>query len=107
MHFIRTVHAEPAELSHADTYRVNIWEIAEDGALLLDAFVLFEVKEVVEVLEWARDEAGGRPYEVFVETSPQAETEFSLPRSAALLRVAGSDPTEPDEPSASITAESL
>ena len=102
MKVIPTVHAEPRTTVNAPAYRVHFWERpAPDWAWNLDAHVLTEAADIVEVLSWVDDNARGRRVEVFVEMDEMDEMDkepqgFHVPRECGLLRLLGSDPNDPD-----------
>ncbi|WP_243225715.1 hypothetical protein [Microbacterium sp. CIAB417] len=67
-------------------YRVNIWhEPAPGYAWNLEAWHLYDARDIFEVIEWVADHNKGRPYEVFVTNDDEAETEFAI-------RLIGADP---------------
>lgn len=52
---------------HDPAFRVHYWtQPAADYAWNLDAWVLTDCEDVDEALSWARDNARGRRYQVFV-----------------------------------------
>lgn len=50
------------------------------------------VEDVTAVLQWVKEHARGRLYEVFVETDEEPERSFEKPRTAGLIRLLGSNP---------------
>jgi hypothetical protein len=87
-----TVHAEPAFSLGAPSYRVNFWQRSGEGAWALDAFVLTEVREVTEALEWAEEHANGRRFELFAEGQEEPVGFFGTPRTSGLVRLLGENP---------------
>ncbi|MGA1838840.1 hypothetical protein VD659_18125 [Herbiconiux sp. 11R-BC] len=87
-----TVHAEPAFSLDAPNYRVNFWQRSGEGAWVLDAFVLTEVRDVSEALEWAEVQANGRPFELFAEGRDEPVGAFGTPRTSGLVRLFGENP---------------
>jgi hypothetical protein len=87
-----TVHAEPAFSLDAPSYRVNFWQRSGEDAWALDAFVLTEVREVTEALEWAREHANGRRFELFAEGQEEPVGSFVTPRKSGLVRLLGENP---------------
>jgi hypothetical protein len=90
-----TVHAEPHQYIESPSFRVNFWSRQSLGhAWALDAFVLTEVADVTEVVQWADEHADGRRVEVFAEFPNEPVGSFTEPRQSNLLRLLGSDPNE-------------
>jgi len=94
MRAFRTVHAEPSAVFERPFYRVNFWELAPEGAWLLDAYVLVDILDVDQALRWADDHAAGRRFELFVEASAVGESNFTAPRTVDLFRLFGTNPNE-------------
>ncbi|GGR14446.1 hypothetical protein ACFOE1_12140 [Agromyces mediolanus] len=95
MRVVATVHAEPRQSIGSPSFRVHFWErTSAERAWNLDAFVLIGARDVGEVLRWAEEHARGRHLEIFVEGDEQPASRFDVPRTAALLRLLGSDPNE-------------
>jgi hypothetical protein len=93
VHAIGTVHAEPRASVESPTFRVNFWEREPpEQAWGLDAYVLTEVGDVTEVLQWVHEHAGGRRFEVFAEIDRESVGRFESPRTTTLVRLLGSDP---------------
>lgn len=61
---------------------------------MLTAFILEEPEDVVEVLDWARETAADRDFEVFLELDAIRQATARDARDAALIRIFGSDPNE-------------
>ena len=97
MQVVETDHAEPKELVPAPNYRVNFWDRrSPETSWSLDAYVLFEVEGINEVLKWASENANGRPYEVFVEFEDEDAHELAIPRTTPIIRLLGEDPNDPN-----------
>lgn len=93
MRAFETVHAEPRDSFESPSFRVNFWDrTAPDHAWNLEAFVLTDVEGITEVLRWAGENARGRRFEVFVEVDEEQVGQFESPRTAALVRLLGSNP---------------
>ena len=88
-----TVQSEANWSSESPCYRVNFWQKSGES-WALDAYILTEVKDVVEALRWAEENRHGRSVEVFVETEDEPISEFTYERKAALVRVFGENPNE-------------
>ncbi|MGP5030727.1 hypothetical protein ACTXJG_04720 [Glutamicibacter arilaitensis] len=92
-----TDHAEPSEMVPFPNYRVNFWEKrSPECSWSLDAYVLLDVAEINEVLDWAREHANARPYEVFAEFDDEEIHELATPRTTPLIRLFGEDPNDPN-----------
>lgn len=90
---METVHAEPRDVIESPTYRVNFWHRPSvEQAWQLDACALSNAEDVTAVLQWVKEHALGRRFEVFVETDEEPETPFESPRTAGLVRLLGSNP---------------
>lgn len=88
-----TVHSEPRDIVNVPAYRVNFWERPSDATgWNLDAYVLTDVADVTEALQWVNANARGRRFELFAETDLQLVGPFQHPRTAGLARLLGSDP---------------
>lgn len=75
------------------TFRVNFWEReSREQAWGLDAYVLTDVEDVAEVLQWVHQHAGGRRFVVFAEIDQEPVGQFESPRTTTLVRLLGSDP---------------
>lgn len=96
MRVIETDHAEPRELNPCPNYRVNFWERRNPkSSWSLNAYVLFDVSDAKEVLNWAEQHAAGRPYEILVEVEEEEVHALATPRTAALVRLFGENPNSP------------
>ena len=91
MRAYETVHAEPRNSIEAPNYRVNFWSPSKN-VWSLDAWVLVDVEDVGEVLQWVKENAKGRRSEVFVEMEEEAIQPFQTPRTSGLIRLYGTNP---------------
>lgn len=80
------------EESSPTRYRVRIWTAPEiDGyAWAADEYELQDAADVVEALNWARDKANKRPFELFVlwidnALSPSLPTTVEVPMMTRLI----------------------
>lgn len=89
-----TTFADPRSMVAAPAYRVNFWAPLSGGAWSLDAFVLFEVADVTEVMAWVEQHRDARKVEVFVEVEGGPETPKAEPRRSGLIRILGDDPNK-------------
>ncbi|MBC9953696.1 hypothetical protein ICM05_03385 [Leucobacter sp. cx-42] len=96
MQALSTVHAEPEFSNESPNYRVNIWH-RQTSCYALDAYYLTGVRDAYEALAWAKQQAAGNLYEVFVEASDSSDTPFRVPRTAGLVRLFGENPNAVDE----------
>ncbi|WPO87595.1 hypothetical protein SCB71_04945 [Herbiconiux sp. KACC 21604] len=87
-----TVHAEPASQNNAPNYRVNFWQQARSSDWSLEAFVLTDVRDVREALEWVEAHRGGRRFELFVKVEVDAVESIETPRTGGLIRLVGENP---------------
>lgn len=93
-----TVQAGNSFEEDSPTYRVNFWSDMGRGSWGLEAFILHSPSDVTEVLEWAEQNRQGRRYEIFVEVEGEEPTQYTVERSAPLIRLLGEDPTADDSP---------
>lgn len=89
-----TVHSDCSYQDDEPRYRVNFWEGDGVTAWKLQAFVLSDVGNVQEALEWVRMHENGRHAELFVEIDNEEIHPFDTPRKTDLIRLYGSDPNE-------------
>ncbi|TFC96753.1 MULTISPECIES: hypothetical protein [Cryobacterium] len=93
MRATETVHAEPRDSIDSPAYRVNFWQRpSPEHGWNLDAYVLTDVEDITEVLQWVDEHAAGRRFEVFVEMNEEPERSFQSPRMTGLIRMLGSNP---------------
>lgn len=70
-------------------FRVHFWERPRPGyAWNLDAWLLDDVANVQEAMDWAAANSRGRPYELFVETTGDLSEVY-------LVRLDGVTPNNP------------
>lgn len=76
-----------------EKYRVHFWTPSGE-AWALDAYVVSEARDVLEVIGWIETVAAGRRFELFVEVGLDDEPihKFEEPRRSDLLRIAGENP---------------
>ncbi|MFC6357060.1 hypothetical protein [Luethyella okanaganae] len=91
MQVIETVHAEPREVLERPSYRVNFWE-KSGQAWALDAYALFDVQDITEVLQWIEGRSSGRQFELFVEMNDEVPGAFQDPRTSGLIHLMGTNP---------------
>ena len=91
--------------SNAYSYRVNFWvkPPRKNWSWSLDAYILFGVPDVREVLAWVDEHSKGRQAEVFIELDGEPPTPFETPRRANLVRIMGTNPNEVSGTSVSFT----
>lgn len=89
-----TVHSECSYVDDEPTYRVNFWEGDGTTAWKLQAFVLSDVDNVREALDWVKRHENGRPAELFVEMDNEEIHPFDTPRKTDLIRLYGANPNE-------------
>ena len=94
MRATETVHAEPCDSIDSPAYRVNFWQRpSPEHAWNLDAYVLTDVEDITELLQWVNEHAAGRRFEVFVETNEEPERSFQSSQTTGLIRLLGSNPS--------------
>ena len=93
MRIFATTHSEAASIVDAAPYRVNFWQQVSDS-WNLEAYVLTEARDVVEVLLWVEDNREDRQVEVFVEMDEELIEPYGEPRVAGLVRLVGTDPNQ-------------
>jgi hypothetical protein len=92
MKVLETVHASNTLEIDTPNYRVNFWRLDTYGAWALEAFILSEASDVIEVLTWVGRHSDGRRVEVFVESGDEPLGSFEDSRSIDLIRLMGSNP---------------
>jgi hypothetical protein len=93
MRAVETIHAEPRGSLESPRNRVNFWSRPQPRyAWNLEAYVLTDVGDVLEVLQWVEEHAEGRRYEVFAELDEEPVRAFAEPRTSGLVRLVGSNP---------------
>lgn len=75
-------------------YRIDFWALAPGGAWGLDAYIVKNATDVLEVVEWANNQCNGRPFEIFVETDEDTPVVEEEQRNQGLIRVLGEAPDE-------------
>ncbi|MGX5359130.1 hypothetical protein [Kocuria sp. KH4] len=95
MRVLETIHAEPKSFVDSPIYRVNFWQQpVPEGAWMLDAYILVDVKDINEVIFWVGEHSQGRRFEIFAEVEEWPVGRFGVPRKTGLLRLLGNDPNE-------------
>lgn len=87
-----TTFADPRWLDSSPVYRVNFWALTSGGAWGLEAFVLFDVTDVTEVVAWVEHHRHARKVEVFVEVEGGPKNSEEEPRTFGLIRILGDNP---------------